>query len=110
MKTILIIFALAFAICWPTPGHAADKPYRVETGKVALSTTAALVIPLSNESRVVRIENLDAAIIVFYGPVGVTTANGKRIKAATEIELTTRAAIYMIATSGTPSIDYSIQK
>lgn len=108
---IILIFAIFVAICCPTnPATAADPPYRIVTGQAALTTTAAQIIATDTQSRVILIENLDATITIYVGPAGVTAATGKRILAGRVLPLTTRAAIFAVAASGTPSVDWSIER
>lgn len=80
------------------------------TGQIALSTTAAQLLP-ANSSRVsATICNLDASIVIFFGGSGVTTSTGQRLVAGQSHDVKTKAAVYAIAVSGTPTgayVDYS---
>ena len=86
----------------------ADRGTRkILTNQNALSTTAERVdsAAASPTRRSILIQNLDAAITVYWGAADtVTSATGGRLIAGSSVRLYTQAAVYMIAASGTPTV------
>lgn len=75
------------------------------TTQTALSITAASVAVARPTRTRIEIRNLDAAINVWIGQVGLTTANGMLLKPGESRAFYAQTAIYAIAASGTPSIE-----
>jgi hypothetical protein len=75
-------------------------------GQPAQSTSAAQIVPARPTRTGVAFTNLDAAITVYFGPAGVTTANGYPLKAGMSWAPTWVGAIFCVAASGTPVVSF----
>lgn len=75
----------------------------IASGQTALSTSAALLVPTRTARRLVHIKNLDTAETVYVGPSGVTSANGFPLSPGEFVILETKADVYAVAGSGTPT-------
>lgn len=113
----LVFTLFCFVVLWTLSfmaALAADAgwlPYRLATGKVTLnSTTAVLVVAKDTIQRESTLENTDAAILIYIGPAGVTAATGKKLRPGIPVLLRTLGEVYAISASGTPVIDYFIEK
>ena len=85
---------------------ATPAPTRIDTKQVTLATTTKLVVPANAARTRVVIENIDAAITVYFGGSGVSSTNGKRLLAGYTASILTSGPVYMVAASGTPVVDY----
>lgn len=76
------------------------------TGQVTVSNVASALVGARNTRRSVTVRNLDAAITVFIGPVGVTAETGFPLRAGESIAVDTTALIQVLAASGTPKVAF----
>lgn len=107
MKSILLALLLMTAVSFAAP----DDKYGstvFATGQQPLSTTAVQVVPAGTSRQLAAIvRNQDAAISIYIGnTAGVTSTTGILLKAGESITINTRAAIYAVAASGTPTAGY----
>lgn len=74
----------------------------------ALSTTQETLVAARATRRSVFVQNLDASITVYIGfDTTVSSTTGIRLKAGEGLSLNTRAAIFAIAASGTPTVSFA---
>jgi hypothetical protein len=76
--------------------------------QVATSSSAGVVLAADStrRRRTILIRNLDTSISVYIGGSTVTTGNGMLVKAGESITVSTSAAVYAVAASGTPTVAY----
>ncbi len=77
------------------------------TAQHTLSTTASSVAVAHPKGSVVKVKNLDAAILVYVGDAGVTATTGYRIDAGGELTLEypgVSEPLFAVAASGTPKV------
>lgn len=78
----------------------------ITTGQATLGASAAQIVPALSTRRSVAIRNHDAAITIYVGPSGVTTGTGFIVRPNEAVTIRTTAAIFAVATSGTPVVSY----
>lgn len=77
------------------------------TKQVTLSTTAAKIANAHGTGCVVKVKNMDAAILVYVGNTGVLATTGYLLGAGAEVTLEYPAEsndLYAVAASGTPKV------
>lgn len=102
MKTFLLLLLLssvAFA-----DERVKQVSLSITAEQNALSTTAEIVAAADQLRHSCTVKNLDAAIIIYVGPAGVTSANGMSVAAGASIMLKTTGPVYAVAASGTPTV------
>lgn len=76
-----------------------------DTATVALSTTAAEVLPIDNNRGHAIVQNLDSSINVWVGTSAVSTSNGGVKLAPGEVfDFVGRGKLWAVAESGTPNL------
>lgn len=91
-----------------THGESPPGYSHIATGQTALSTTAAQ-LP-NTPAGLIRLYNPDAAITIYYGPSGVTTANGMPLVAGAEryVFYDNLNRLYAVSASGTPNLAWEV--
>lgn len=74
----------------------------ITTAQRTLSTSASVVLAADNGRHSALIRNLDTTISIYVGATGVTSTTGMLLKAGESITITSKAALYAVAASGTP--------
>lgn len=102
MKTLLVLLLLT-ASAFAEPGALTGT-----NGQQPLSTTARQIVSAGNSrQRAAIVRNLDATISIYVGyNSDVSSTTGFLIKAGESLTLNTRAALYGVAASGTPTAGY----
>lgn len=77
----------------------------IATAQATLSTTASQISALNSARRGIIVRNVDAAISIYVGATGVTSSTGFLVKAGETVSVTTTAAIFAVAASGTPVVN-----
>ncbi len=74
--------------------------------QVSVGTSATEIARERTGRRSITIKNLHASTTLYVGGSGVSSSNGMEVKAGESIQLTTTAAAYGIAASGSVTAAY----
>lgn len=102
MKTLLL-FLILTVTAFAEPGALTGT-----NGQQPLTTTARQIVSAGNSrQRAAIVRNIDATISIYVGyNADVSSTTGMLLKAGESFTFNTRAAIYGVAASGTPTAAY----